>query len=153
MLLLASHHAETDDTWGLDHGAWTVLKFLYPDADVPVFQLSIDMSRDLDYQLEIGQLLSSLRDRGVLILGSGNVVHNLRAMRPGGQPQDFALEFDTLFADHLAQRDFGTLAGTHGRVGDLSVYRVSYSGNVLSTLSGIHMNSGIDFELYNYLRF
>ena len=112
--LLASHHAETDDTWGLDHGAWTVLKFLFPDADVPVFQLSIDISKDLGYQLEIGQLLSSLRDRGVLILGSGNVVHNLRAMRPGGRPQDFALEFDSLFADRLAQRDLDTLADRKG---------------------------------------
>lgn len=108
--LLASHHAEENDTWGLDHGAWSVLKFLYPGADVPVFQVSIDMTRGLNYQLEIGQLLSELRDRGVLILGSGNVVHNLHAMRPGGLPQDFALEFDTLFAEKLADRDLGALA-------------------------------------------
>lgn len=108
--LLASHHAQEDDTWGLDHGAWAVLKFLYPDADVPVFQVSIDMSRDLDHQLSVGRALSELRDRGVLILGSGNVVHNLRAMRPGGAPQDFAIEFDTLFADRLSDRDFASLA-------------------------------------------
>ena len=107
---VASHHAEEDDTWGLDHGAWTVLKFLYPEADVPVFQISIDMGRGLDHQLEIGRTLSDLRDRGVLILGSGNVVHNLRAMRPGGRPQDFALEFDKLFTDRLEARDFAALA-------------------------------------------
>lgn len=75
--LLASHHAEEDDTWGLDHGAWTALKFLYPDADEPVFQLSIDMTKDLNWHLEIGKVLSELRDRGVLFLGSGNIVHNL----------------------------------------------------------------------------
>lgn len=108
--LLASHHAEEDDSWGLDHGAWTVLKFLYPGADIPVFQISIDMSRGLDHQLEIGRSLADLRDRGVLILGSGNVVHNLRAMRPGARPFDFAQEFDTLFADRLSERDFGALA-------------------------------------------
>ncbi|SDJ16993.1 4,5-DOPA dioxygenase extradiol [Aliiruegeria lutimaris] len=108
--LLASHHAEEDETWGLDHGAWTILKFLYPEADVPVFQVSIDMGRGLDYQLELGRTLSELRDRGVLILGSGNVVHNLRAMRPGGKPQDFAMEFDTLFADRLTERDLAALA-------------------------------------------
>lgn len=108
--LLASHHSEEDDTWGLDHGAWTILKFLYPEADVPVFQVSIDMSRGLEHQLEIGKSLSELRDRGVLILGSGNVVHNLRAMRHGGRPQDFALEFDALFADRLTDRDFNALA-------------------------------------------
>ncbi|MEZ5658147.1 MAG: 4,5-DOPA dioxygenase extradiol [Burkholderiaceae bacterium] len=108
--LLASHQAGDDDRWGLDHGAWTILKFLYPDADVPVFQVSIDMSRELAHQLEIGRALSALRDRGVLILGSGNIVHNLRALRPGGRPLDFAEAFDTLFADRLAQRDLAALA-------------------------------------------
>lgn len=108
--LLASHHADVDDTWGLDHGAWTILKYLYPDADVPVFQVSIDMGRDLAHQLEIGRTLSELRDRGVLILGSGNVVHNLRALRFGGAPQDFAVEFDKLFEDRLTVRDFASLA-------------------------------------------
>ena len=112
--LLASHHAREDDTWGLDHGAWTVLKFIYPGADVPVFQLSIDMSRDLNEHFEIGKALSELRDRGVLILGSGNVVHNLGAMRFGGKPQDFALEFDTLFADRLTDRDFKILTDRQG---------------------------------------
>ncbi|MCV2870275.1 4,5-DOPA dioxygenase extradiol [Defluviimonas sp. WL0002] len=108
--LLASHQGAEDDRWGLDHGAWTILKFLYPEADVPVFQISIDMTKDLDWHLEIGRVLSDLRDRGVLILGSGNVVHNLRVMRPGGAPQDFALEFDALFAERLTDRDFGALS-------------------------------------------
>ncbi len=79
---------------------------------MPVFQVSIDMSRELTHQLEIGRTLSELRDRGVLILGSGNVVHNLGAMRPGGKPLDFALEFDRLFADRLVDRDFAALANT-----------------------------------------
>jgi len=109
--LLASHNSQEDDTWGLDHGAWTVLKFLYPGADVPVFQLSIDMTQDLDWHLEIGKALSDLRDRGVLILGSGNVVHNLGELDwNGGRPRDWALEFDTLFADRLSDRDFTALA-------------------------------------------
>lgn len=114
--LLASHHAQEDDRWGLDHGAWTVLKFLYPGADVPVFQLSIDMTRDLDYQLEIGKILSQLRDRGVLILGSGNVVHNLSAVnwRQNSKPHEFALAFDALFADKLTGRDFAALADRKG---------------------------------------
>ncbi|MGV8985927.1 MAG: 4,5-DOPA dioxygenase extradiol [Cypionkella sp.] len=107
--LLSSHHAQGDDTWGLDHGAWTILKFLFPKADVPVFQLSIDMTKDFDWHLKIGQTLSELRDRGVLILGSGNVVHNLGVLRPGGRPHDFALEFDSRFADGLTNRDFAVL--------------------------------------------
>lgn len=109
--LLASHHAEEDDTWGLDHGAWTVLKFLYPKANVPVFQLSIDMTKDLSWHLEIGKILSELRDRGVLILGSGNIVHNLRELDWGSaRPRDWAVEFDTLFADRLTDRNFAALA-------------------------------------------
>ena len=112
--LLASHHGAGDETWGLDHGAWTVLNFLFPRHDVPVFQVSIDVTRGLDYQLEIGRTLSALRDKGVLILGSGNVVHNLRAMRMGGKPLDFATEFDALFAKRLAARDFAALADRPG---------------------------------------
>lgn len=114
--LLASHHAEEDDKWGLDHGAWTVLKFLYPGADVPVFQVSIDMTKGLEHQLEIGHTLSKLRNRGVLILGSGNVVHNLGAVKwgAGAKPHDFALEFDALFADKLEARDFAALSDRAG---------------------------------------
>lgn len=110
--LLAEHQSTLDESWGLDHGAWTLLKFLYPEADIPVFQVSIDMSRDLAHQLEIGQRLSELRERGVLLLGSGNVVHNLRSLRWGkdSPPQDFASDFDRLFADRLSARDFAFLA-------------------------------------------
>lgn len=114
--LLASHHAEGDETWGLDHGSWAVLKFLYPDADVPVFQLSIDMTQDLTWHLNIGAALAALRDRGVLILGSGNVVHNLRQMdrSEGAAPYDWATEFDTLFADKLSARNFAALTDRAG---------------------------------------
>lgn len=108
--ILASHHSQEDDRWGLDHGAWMVLKFLYPEADVPVFQLSIDVMSDFGEHLAIGNALSALRDRGVLILGSGNVVHNLRALRMGGKPHDWALEFDAVFANALENRDFSALA-------------------------------------------
>ena len=107
--LLASHHAEGDDTWGLDHGAWSVLTWLYPQADVPVFQLSIDMAKPLEWHLEIGRTLSALRDRGVLILGSGNIVHNLRAMHRG-PAHDWATTFDTRFAERLAAGDMAALA-------------------------------------------
>lgn len=114
--LLASHRAEGDDSWGLDHGAWTVLKFLYPEADVPVFQVSVDIGRDLAHQLEIGRTLSELRNRGVLILGSGNVVHNLRAVTWGddAKPLDFAQDFDALFTGRLTDRDFAALSDRAG---------------------------------------
>ena len=108
--LLASHHAQGDDTWGLDHGAWSVLRSLYPGADVPVFQLSVDMTAPLSEHIAIGAALKDLRHRGVLILGSGNIVHNLRAMRYGARPYDWAEEFDALVAQKLEERDFAALA-------------------------------------------
>ena len=76
--LLQPVAVELDDTWGLDHGAWSVIKHLYPEANVPVIQLSIDYSKPPEYHFELAKQLSDLRYKGILIVGSGNIVHNLR---------------------------------------------------------------------------
>ena len=76
--LLQPTTVELDDKWGLDHGAWSVIKHLYPEANIPVIQLSIDYSKPASYHYELAGQLQSLRDKGVLIIGSGNIIHNLR---------------------------------------------------------------------------
>ncbi len=76
--LLLPADVELDQVWGLDHGAWSVIKHLYPDANVPVIQMSIDYSKSPQYHFELAQKLSALRHKGILIVGSGNIVHNLR---------------------------------------------------------------------------
>jgi 4,5-DOPA dioxygenase extradiol len=96
--MLAPLHVELDDTWGLDHGTWSVLRHVYPDADIPVVQLSIDESRPAKFHFEIGRKLAPLRDEGILIMGSGNLVHNLHTYAWGRHmpdPYDWAIRFET----------------------------------------------------------
>jgi 4,5-DOPA dioxygenase extradiol len=105
-----------DSEWGFDHGTWVVLKHMYPKADIPVIQLSIDYRKPPAFHYELAKLLQPLRNRGVLVLGSGNIVHNLRAMvRTDDSPFDWALDFDgrmdTYIKDgnHQAVMDFQKL--------------------------------------------
>lgn len=113
--LLRDHHAEADIEWGLDHGAWCVLLRMYPDADVPVYQLSLDLSKPLQDHMRLAAELRALRERGVLIVGSGNIVHNLPAMRHGAQAFDWAQAFDSDVAEKITARDFGALAEINPR--------------------------------------
>ena len=103
--ILAPQDIFLDKTeWGLDHGTWEILVRMYPQADIPVVQLSIDGSKPAAWHHELGKKLSSLRDEGVLIMGSGNVVHNLRAMNwqnSAAEPYPWALTFERFVYDNL----------------------------------------------------
>jgi 4,5-DOPA dioxygenase extradiol len=113
--LLQNHHAEADTEWGLDHGAWCVLLRMFPKADVPVYQLSLDLSRPFADHMAIARDLRALRRKGVLIVGSGNAVHNLPAMRYGAEAFDWAREFDETLATRIRNHDFEALAEIHPR--------------------------------------
>jgi len=114
-----------DDTWGLDHGAWSVIKVLYPKANIPVFQMSIDYSRDAGYHYDLAKELASLREKGVLIIGSGNMVHNLRILdwnKPDGG-FDWAEEANTKFKKLITSNEHHQLINYHklGREVELAV--------------------------------
>lgn len=99
--------------WGLDHGTWSVLKPMFPKADIPVIQLSMDYARPPAEHVALGQQLKGLRDRGVLIVGSGNIVHNLQSARFGSRSNeayDWAVEFDTKIAGRIEKGDVAGLA-------------------------------------------
>ncbi len=110
-----------DLEWGIDHGAWSVLRRLFPDADVPVVQLGLDRSIDGRGHFELAVSLRPLRRRGVLILGSGNVVHNLGTVRFEDAAYDWALSFDRTVADLVDEGDFDSLVDYRSLGGDASL--------------------------------
>jgi 4,5-DOPA dioxygenase extradiol len=101
-----------DRSWGLDHGTWSVLAHVYPEADIPVIQLSIDETQAASWHFETAKKLAPLRDEGVLIMGSGNLVHNLHTYssgNPAAEPYDWAIRFETLARKALGAADFAPL--------------------------------------------
>lgn len=114
-----------DNQWGLDHGTWAVLKHMYPNANIPVMQLSLNHRATPEQHFKIGQELSALRDQGVLILGSGNIVHNLRMINwdETAPAHSWALEFDAWTKSALERRDFKSLLNhaLDSQVGKLSI--------------------------------
>ncbi|HYL69935.1 MAG TPA: 4,5-DOPA dioxygenase extradiol, partial [Candidatus Dormibacteraeota bacterium] len=114
---LAPLPVAADHGWGLDHGTWSVLTHVFPDADVPVVQLSIDETQPPDFHYELGQHLGALRAEGVLLLGSGDIVHNLHAYAWGGHPQepyDWALRFEAQVRAHLESGEHTPLIDYNG---------------------------------------
>lgn len=100
-----------NEMWGLDHGTWSVLRHLYPKADIPVMQLSLYMEQPPEYHYKLARELAKLRDKGILVIGSGNIVHNLRTIRweENARPFEWAIEFDQWVKNKLNTRDFKSL--------------------------------------------
>jgi len=101
-----------DESWGLDHGTWSVLKQVFPKADIPVVQLSIDETQPTMFHYEMGNRLMSLREEGILIIGSGNIVHNLAAYNWNNKdipPFDWAMRFEKYVREMLIEGDLNSL--------------------------------------------
>lgn len=111
--IIKSAEVELAHDWGLDHGAWTVIRNMYPDATIPVLQLSIDYTKGPQFHYELAKELSSLRRKGVLIMGSGNMVHNLRMISFDKMDKEFgfdwAIEMNDIFKKHIGSRNHRAL--------------------------------------------
>lgn len=141
----------TSSDWGIDHGSWTILKHIFPQADVPVFQLSIDYYKPLQYHFDLARQLKSLREKGVLIVGSGNIVHNLRlsfqSVRTHGEEYvlDWAKDFDAWIKNKIDLREFNSVINyeSSGEMGKLSVPTVDHYVPMIYSLALSDKNESI----------
>lgn len=138
------------EVWGLDHGTWSVLRHIFPEAQVPVMQLSLDIEKPPEYHFKLGQQLHQLRTQGVLIIGSGNIVHNLRMIKwnPNPEPYEWAVEFDEWSKEKLLTRDFPalTMDFKKSQAGQLSVPTNEHYYPLLYTLGALDDEDEIHFE-------
>lgn len=139
-----------DNEWGYDHGTWSVLKPMFPQADIPVLQLSMDYSRPPAEHLALGRQLRSLRDKGVLVVGSGNIVHNLRATRRDAnamQAYDWAFEFDKKTAALLEKGHLDQLAQFQqlGQVAQLAHPSYDHYLPLLHAAGAVHPGEPVKF--------
>lgn len=150
--LVQSATVELDHDWGLDHGTWTVVRHMYPDANIPVLQLSIDYAKPPQYHYDLAKEIAALRKKGVLIIGSGNMVHNLRMvawdkLREPGYGYDWAIEMNEVFkqkivnADHQSLIDYQNL----NRAATLAVPTPDHYYPLLYTLALQQKNDDISF--------
>jgi 4,5-DOPA dioxygenase extradiol len=148
---LAPTNVGEDTDWGLDHGTWVVLHRMFPAADIPVFQLSIDIGRSHRAHYELGKLLSPLREKGILIMGSGNIVHNLGEMtwEENAAPFDWASAFDAqahkllIEGNHTALIDYAKL----GREAELAIPTPEHYWPLLYLLGLQEKNEHITFPV------
>lgn len=139
------------DQWGLDHGAWSVLIHLFPKADIPILQLSLDKNKSFSDHFELGNKLRTLREQGVLILGSGNIVHNLKKISwdSNAKAQDWAIEFDEWVKEKTIKRDFQSLIkqATNSESGKLSINSAEHYLPLLYTLGSSDTDEPVNFDV------
>jgi 4,5-DOPA dioxygenase extradiol len=147
---ISSPKIEADESMGLDHGAWTVLKHMYPAADIPTFQLSIDYYKPAAYHFELAKQLGYLRNKGVLIIGSGNIVHNLGMVdfRNANGGYDWAAEFDSKVKELLDKGDFKSLV-EYEKLGKSAILSIPTNDHYLPMLYPLGLT--LEKESVSYL--
>ncbi len=150
--LLNPLEVRADLAWGLDHGTWSVLRHVFPAADVPVVQLSIDESQPAAFHYDLGRLLRPLRDEGILLIGSGDVVHNLHTYAWGRHPVesfDWALRFEKRARELMLQGDHPSLVDyeSMGRDAALSVPTPEHYLPLLYVLGASHEGDAVTFPV------
>jgi len=140
-------HIELDDEWGLDHGSWSVLCRMFPLADVPVFQLSLDYTQPPQWHYDLAKELAGLRKKGVLIVGSGNIVHNLRLMRMNNPAFEWAAEFDSKIKNLILEKNHSDIINFNrfGTMAHLSVPSNEHYLPMLYTLALQQKNENVSF--------
>ncbi len=141
--------------WGLDHGTWSILVHMYPDANVPVIQLSIDETKDASWHYRTARVLAPLRDEGVLIIGSGNLVHNLHTYAWGHrkvEPYDWAVRFETKARDLLRPGNFAPLVAYEalGRDAMLAAPTPEHYLPLLYVLAQYHDHDPVSFPVEGF---
>ncbi len=141
---------QLDYDWGLDHGTWSVLKHMYPEANIPVLQMSLNMQETIEYHFNLGQQLQALREKGILILCSGNIVHNLGRISwdEKAPAHNWAVEFDEWVKEKILNRDFKALQFDFLKTdsGRLSVPTLEHYLPLVYTIGASQMNDEIRFE-------
>lgn len=151
--LVTSTHVEADHEWGIDHGTWSVLARMVPSADIPVVQLSLGAGLSGESRRQIGAEIAPLREEGVLILASGNIVHNLRTLKwQGGPPYDWASAFDERVAAALTVGDEQTVVEWEqgGESARLSVPTDEHYTPLLYAMGAAHAGEPVSFPLIGF---
>src|SRR5690606_14676320 len=149
--LLSGAKLRVDDKWGLDHGAWSVIKHLYPDADVPVIQMSLDFRQSPQYHYELARQIKSMREKGVLIIGSGNIVHNLGRVEWNRLNEtfgyDWAIEANEKMKEYILDNNHQELINfrSQGIAFDLAIPTPEHYLPLLYTLALKDKNESVKF--------
>lgn len=152
--LLGSDLVSPMENMGLDHGAWSVLYHLYPKADVPVLQLSVDIEKTAEEQFDLGKKLQPLRNENILLLGSGNIVHSFRGLdfeNENAEPLDLAVEFDHFVESAIIKKDFTSLI-KYKKMGEAAEFSVPTPDHYFPLLTVLGASVEKDNVTYPYTK-